>query len=318
MRTIEFVGGSAVRLVEQSIPIPGRDEVLIRVERSALCGSERSRLIEGGPVNAGHEAAGTVVKSPASAGLEPGQRVGISAVVGCGQCEACRQGVEVWCPNVLILDGMHSDYVVAPTRAVRRLAPETDAGTAVLLTGDALGVPVRGLRVAPSGSTTKVLVLGAGPVGLSHVLVRAWHHSHVFVVEPSAARRELALGLGAQLAVSPKEAADLPTVDLTIEASGRPESVDLAMHLTRRGGTILQSAEGASATVSPSRVMLKELTYVGSWSYASQDYPRMRTLLADGIPLDKLVTNVFPAEDAPTAYATFFAGQAGKILLDWT
>ena len=72
-----------------------------------------------------------------------------------------------------------------------------DPADAVLLAGDTLGVPVRALRRVPAEPGTRVLVLGLGPVGLAHVLVRANAGCEVVAVEPSAARRKLGLELGA-------------------------------------------------------------------------------------------------------------------------
>jgi threonine dehydrogenase-like Zn-dependent dehydrogenase len=318
MRALRFAGGDVVELVDVAEPRPGEGQALVRIHASAVCGSERGALAAGHPTNTGHEAAGSVVSAP---GFEPGERVGISAVVGCGVCPSCQAGVEVRCPSPVVQTGFHADYAVVDPRSLRRLPADIDTTTGVLLSGDGLGVPARGLRMAPTSPGDRVLVIGLGPVGLASVLVRAAAGCEVVAVEPSPFRRALGSSLGAAKALDPTDdlSHDLGgfAPDLVIEASGRAESVRLALSSVKRGGTVLQAAEGKAAEISPSTLVLRELTYVGSWYYAAEDWPVMTALVADGLPVRSLVTHELPPEEAPAAYRAFLSTESGKVVLRW-
>ena len=255
--------------------------------------------------------------APPGAGATPGQRVGISAIAGCGRCAACAAGIEVRCDAPGVQLCLHAERAAVALSSLRVLPPGTTAARGVLLSGDALGVPVRGLRRAPDPPGGRVLVLGLGPVGLAHVLVRSFTGCEVLAVEPSAPRRALAESLGAAATFAPEEEVPGPPPGLVIEASGRPESVARACALVAKGGTVLQSGECGDPALAPSDLIRREVTYVGSWFYASEDYPEMLALVERGLAVDDLVTHVVPAARAPEAFAHLLSPASGKILLDW-
>ena len=316
VRALHFAGNDVVDLVDVADPEPSSQTAMIRVAFSALCGSERRALREGHSLNSGHEACGHVVTAPSGSRLHVGELVGISAVTGCGSCPSCSAGDEVRCATPGVLTGMHAELVAAPLSSLRRLPTTATVEDAVLLTGDSLGVPVRGCAAAPHRPGEHVVVIGLGPVGLATVLVRSHLGARVTGIEPSATRRELAAQLGATATFEPGH--DIgERASVVVEASGRAECVALAMRIAERGGTVVQSAECELAEISPSTVMLKELTYVGSWYYSSSDLQRVFEMFSDGLPVRKLVTDVVAPADAPQAYIKFFGGIGGKVLIDW-
>jgi L-iditol 2-dehydrogenase len=317
MRALRCAGEGRVEMVEAPMPQPGDGEALVRVECSALCGSERGAVDAGMNGNAGHEACGIVVSVPPGAHVQAGERVGISAIRGCGICEQCLAGIETRCtrgPQVQI--GLHAEYVAVATQTLRVLPPDTDAVTGTLLTGDALGVPARALRRAPSQPGERVVVLGLGPVGLAHVMVRAAQGCEVIGIEPSAARRNMALQLGACMALSPDD--DAPPARLVIEATGNAAVIDRAFDLAEPGGTVLQSGECGSATIRPSHsVVHREVSYLGAWYYASEDYPAMLDMQRNGLDVRRLVSHQFSSDEAQTAFRRFLGGDTAKAVLHW-
>ncbi len=317
MRALRALGSGRVAITEVDEPRPGVGEALIRIEASALCGSERGMLEKGSSTNAGHEAAGVIVEAPPESGFDPGDHVGLFAVRGCGACDACRGGLETRCSvGATVAIGMHAERVSAPVRALRRLPEETSSSVGALLTGDALGVPVRGLHRVPHTDGVTVVVIGLGPVGLSHVLVRTFVGADVVGVDPSSERRELARGAGARLALGPDE--PLPPAAVVIECTGRPEAVALAFDTAEPGGTVLQSGECSAVTINPSvSIVHREVTYVGSWYYTTSDYPQMLRLFSDGLDIASLITHEVPAGDASDAVAAFLDARSGKVILRW-
>jgi threonine dehydrogenase-like Zn-dependent dehydrogenase len=320
VRVLQCLGGDRVELVERPDPVPGDGEALVRIEASALCGSERGLLATGGSeaiANVGHEAAGVVTWVPEGAAVAVGDRVGISGLRGCTTCDPCRAGRELFCTSgVRPQIQLHADLAAVGLSTLRPLPPGTAPEQAVLLAGDALGVPVRSLRRAPSGPGDRVLVLGLGPVGLSHVLVRVHAGSEVIAVEPSEYRRRLGADLGATVLAPGDEA---PTAPLVIEATGVPAVIEAAFERCEPGGTLLQSGECAAVQVRPSaQVIHREVTYMGSWFYAAEDYPAMLDLVAGGLDVGRLRTHVVGADDAQSAVDAFVGGSSGKVVLTWS
>ena len=317
MRALHYLGDMKVAVVETPEPQAGGDEVIVRVEASGICGSEKPVLRAGRAGNAGHEAAGVIEYAPAGCAFEPGERVGVSGVRGCGKCEACAAGVEVRCVAPAVQLDMHAEKIAVSPSTLRRLPEGTDPAVAVLLTGDGLGVPVRGMRRVPHSQNDVVLVIGLGPVGLAHTLVRAFHGAEVVAVEPSARRRELARQLGATRTWASLEEKDVEP-GLVIEASGRGEAVGDAFRAVAKGGTVLQSGECGHAEFSPSLVISREVTYVGSWFYATEDYPVILDLQEGGLRGERLITHEMPADDAADAYEAMLSTESGKVVLRWS
>ena len=316
MKAVRFLGNGKVEVVEAPGPMPAKGQALVRILTSAICGSEKHALQAGMELNAGHEGAGIVESAPKDSGFAPGDRVGVSAVAGCGQCAECEAGVELRCENLRIQINMHAEVVAADVTSLRRIPEGLTWETAVLLTGDGLGVPVRALRHVPEKRGRKTLVLGLGPVGLSHVLVRSFLGEEVSGVDPFEDRRAIAMKLGASAVFRPGDAGD--GYDLVVESSGVPESIKDAFGAAKAGGTVIQSGECSSVELDPSRMLIrKEVRYIGSWFYASQDYPRMLELHESGMPSESLATDVFPGTEAQAAYDAFSSGSTGKVLLRW-
>src|SRR5262249_20436696 len=96
MRSLRYQGDGSVTIVDVPDPEPGPGDVLVRIEASAICGSERGGFVHGMDGNAGHEACGRIIDAGAS-GFAAGTRVGLSAVVGCGECDRCLIGQETQC-----------------------------------------------------------------------------------------------------------------------------------------------------------------------------------------------------------------------------
>jgi 2-desacetyl-2-hydroxyethyl bacteriochlorophyllide A dehydrogenase len=315
MRSLLFHSPDSVELVESAIPVPGPREALLRIEASAICGSE---LHAKDGSNPGHEAAGVIESAADGSGYRPGERVGISAVTGCGTCRFCSRGEQIFCAQVRVQEGMHADYVAAPVSALRRLPDGITPGEAVLLTGDAFGVPIRALRKVPHRVGGRVVVLGLGPVGLAHVLVRANNGAEVIAIEPSAYRRELAVRLGAAVAVAPGEdIGEAPA--MVIECTGIAACVQQSLDMVEPGGTVVQSGWCTAVEIDPARTMLRrEVNYTGTWYYTDDDYPSMVASYEGGLPVSAMTTHEFPADRIAEAYRQFVSKETGKIILHWT
>lgn len=315
MRAVCFHSPESVELIEVEEPRPAPGDALVRIEVSAICATE---LHAPPGSNPGHEAAGIIEHAPSDTGFSRGERVGLSAVTGCGQCRHCSRGVQLYCSHLQIHRAMHADYVAVPVSALRRLPPGTSADDAVLMTGDALGVPVRAHRRVPSEPGERVLVIGLGPIGLGHTLVRAHTGAQVIATEPSPFRRKVALDLGATEVVPPGPIPG-PAPSLVIECTGLPDCISLALDVVERGGTVLQSGLCQSVELNPKATIIeREITYTGSWYYADEDFPETIRLCETGLPLGRMITHAFSCEQVSKAYAQFISMDAAKVALRWS
>jgi L-iditol 2-dehydrogenase len=317
MRSLLFNAPDDVELVDAPVPDAPDDRVLVRIEASAICGSE---LHAPAGWNPGHEGAGVVERAPDGCGYDVGDRVGVSAVVGCTKCEQCRKGEQLFCdegPRYNL--AMHADYVAVEPSALRRMPDGISARDAVLISGDTLGVPVRAFRRLPTSSGDRVLVIGLGPIGLGHTLLRAHEGAEVIAIEPSEYRRELAMKLGASTVFEPGEDFG-PAPDFVIECTGIPACIHQAFDAVAPRGTVLQSGEcDTPIEVNPSELFIRrEIIYTGGWYYSEADFPEMVRRYQDGLPVDRMVTHEFPADEIADAYATFVSKRSGKVMIDWT
>jgi threonine dehydrogenase-like Zn-dependent dehydrogenase len=327
MKAVQIDGSSHVRVVDVPAPVPGPGEVVVQTAFSAICGSELHGYRGDAPQvgNGGHEGAGIVrALGPGVTHLQPGQRVGVSAVAGCGECDECRAGRYTWCDHNRVYVNMHAEQFVVSAAACHVLPDDLPWEVAVLLTGDGLGVPYHSSRKFASPTVRTVAVFGLGPIGLGHVLMQTHMGRRVIGIELVDHRLELGRMLGAAQVL--RGGADLPErlraasggapIDAAIEAAGRPETARQCFQVVRKGGTVVFSGEQDGDILSPSRDFIRrDITAMGAWFYHFCEYPEMLALYWGGLRVRDLVTHIYPLSRAAEAYAAFAAGQTGKVLL---
>ncbi len=330
MRGIRSAGKGVVEVVEMAEPIPGAGEVLIETAVSALCGSELHAYHgDGVPQgNSGHEAAGTVVKLGAGvSSLAVGQRVGVSAIAGCGNCAYCAKGQYTWCPAWRFYGNMHAERFLAAANACHPLPDELAWDVGVLLTGDGLGVPFHTSTKIAAPENQTVAVFGVGPVGLGNVLVQAHLGRRVIAVDVFGARLALAKDLGASDVVNAQEVEAVEQVrlltggagaDVCIEAAGRPETALACFAAVRTAGTVVFNGEQGALPLSPSdHFIRRDITAIGAWFYHFAEFGRMLALYRDGLRLQELISHRYPITEAAAAYEKFVSGQSAKVLLTY-
>jgi threonine dehydrogenase-like Zn-dependent dehydrogenase len=326
MKTVAFANPSAVALRDIDAPRPGPGHVVIETAVSALCGSELHSYRQGGDQgNPGHEAAGVVAEvGPDVRHLKPGDRVGVSAVAGCGACAECAAGRYTWCANHSVFVNMHAERFLIPERACHVLPADIPWDVGVLISGDGLGVPFHTYQKTKSYDIGTIAVIGLGPIGLGNVLVQAHAGRKVIGIDLSPDRLALAKKLGATAAIAAGdglqerllEATGGRGVDAVIEAVGRPATVRQAIDLAPRGGVVFLNGECGEDCINPSRDLIRrDITVVGSWFYHYGEFPAMLALHRNGLRVGDLVTHRYALADAPAAYTAFAAGRTGKVLL---
>jgi threonine dehydrogenase-like Zn-dependent dehydrogenase len=316
MRALKNFGPHDLRIVERPDPQPRPGAVLVRVRASGICGSDKWYWTTG-PTDfiAGHEVAGEVVAvGEGVTTLRPGDRVAVNNVVGCGACAACAAGAFTRCPNRKgndVNDGF-CEYVVAPERNCLLLDPALDTVAGCLMF-DQWGTPYAAVERAGLAPEEWVAVTGLGPIGLGAVAMAALRGAQVVALDPVAYRRDLALKLGAAVALDPTaEAATTNLLDATaggpaaaLECSGNGKAYGLLLAALRPEGRLVSVGEHAEFTFHPSdHLIRKNLSLLGSWYTTMPQGAAVQRLLLEG-RLDPyaLVTHRVTLEEAPAAFA---------------
>lgn len=320
MRVSVLRGVRDMAVEERPVPRPAPGEVLIRIGSVGICGSDVhyyehgriGRYVVDRPLVLGHEAGGTVVDAaPGVDGYAVGQRVSIEPGVPCRACTQCLAGRYNLCPRMEFFatpphDGAFAEYVVMPAPFVHPIPDTISDHAAGLL--EPLSVGIWGCRRAQVGVGSRVLVTGAGPIGLLAAQVaRAAGAAEVVITDVNPARLALAQRLGAtplDVSATSIEASGFEP-DVLLECSGHPGATqDGVVAVAPAGHVVLIGMGGDEITLPLPRIQDRELTVTGAFRYANT-WPTAVSLVARGaVDLDSLVTGVYgldAAEDALTA-----------------
>jgi len=331
MKSVKLDGNEQIRLIDAPRPEPAAGEVLVRTVVSAICGSELKAYRQAGQEegNPGHEAAGVIeALGEGVTDRHVGQRVGITAVVGCGDCPQCRAGRYTWCPTWSGCGSLHAEYFSAPARVCLPLDDDIPWPAGVLLAGDGFGVPYHTSTKLGAANIETVAVLGVGPIGLGNALLQSHLGRRVVAVDVQPYRLERAKELGAEAVIDARGESDVVQAiqrwagcagaDVAIEAVGRPETAHQCFRAVRPGGTVVFNGEQGPLELSPSGDFIRrDITAVGSWFYHVREFPEMVALYRAGLDVTRLISHEFPATQVADAYAAFAAAQTAKTLLRW-
>ncbi|MFP4057818.1 MAG: zinc-dependent alcohol dehydrogenase [Candidatus Brocadiia bacterium] len=327
MKAAVHAGNRRIELVELPRPEPGPGEVLLQVMASGLCGSElggfRGPKARSGP--AGHEMAGVVAEAGPGTRLQPGQRVGVQSIRGCGACLHCLRGDATLCPRRRGVGGSEAEFVAVPEFCCLPLPDDVGFDAAVLLAGDTLGVANKLLNRMGLCGADRVGIFGAGPIGLGMTAVAAFLGARCIVVEPHAYRRRLAATLGAVDAIDPREGEVVEALrertggagpSAAIVCVGLGDVLRTALEAVAGGGKVGLVGECAQATIRPSETLIrKSLTLYGSWYTNWVEYFELLERRRQGLAVEPIVTHAFPLDQAEEAYRLFDSGETGKVML---
>lgn len=330
MKIVSQAGQSQIVIEERPQPELEPGQVLVQTVVSALCGSEMSGYRKSGyPTgNMGHEAAGIVSKLGAGVdSLQLGQRVGVSAIAGCGKCGYCERGQYTWCDSYRFFDNMHAEYFAIPALACHALPDDVPWGVGVLITGDGLGVPFHTNTKIRGEDVRTVAIFGLGPVGLGNVMFQTHLGRQVIGIDRSPERLELARRLGAAHTITVEAGTDVPTrvreltdgrgADVCIEAAGVPTTARQCFTAVRKAGQVIFNGEQPAVELSPSEDFIRrDISATGSWFYHFSEYAPMLELYRRGLPVESLITHRFPLAQAAEAFQAM-QGKSGKVLLQY-
>lgn len=316
MRAAVLVEPGRIEMEERPIPTPGPGDVLVRVSAVGVCGSDTHYYRHGrvgsfvveAPLVLGHEAAGTIVGVGES--VDPsriGQRVSIEPQRPDPDSDETRRGHYNLCPHMRFfatppVDGALCDYVTIGAEFAHPVPDSMSDDAAALC--EPLSVGIAAIRKAELDGPSRVLIAGAGPIGIVVTqLARAYGATDIVVSDPDRTRRDRAVAFGATTVIDPTvEQTDELTVDAFIDASGAAAAVAAGIRAVRPAGRVVLVGSGAEAMELPTQLIQnRELVLTGVFRYANT-WPTAIALVESGrVDLDAMVTARFPLEKAAEA-----------------
>jgi L-iditol 2-dehydrogenase len=307
-----------LRVEEHPMPVPGPNEVVVEIRSVGICGSdvhyyEHGRIgdfVVSTPMVLGHESSGVVVdRGPGVTAPRIGQRVAVEPGVPCGHCEQCRRGNYNLCPNVVFfatppVDGTLARYV-AVHEAFAHPVPDSMSDDAAALI-EPLSVGLWANRRAGTGIGSRVLVTGAGPIGvLCGLTARAAGATWIGLADVHPARLEAARNFDVDEVIDARSGVDYAEFkpDVLLECTGAPPVVTAGIKALQPLGRAVLVGMGPSPEQSlpVSVIQNRELTVTGTFRYA-HTYPDAIALVAAGrIDLDALVGARLPLAESEAA-----------------
>lgn len=324
MRAAVFQGGGKPLVIEQvADPTPGPGQVVIRVGRCGICGSDlhmaqnHSFSFQPGDVP-GHEFAGEVVALGAGTEhIKPGDRVAVMPFLSCGKCRACLAGAPAGCVTKQMLGswgvkGGYAEYVVADARWCVQLPKSLGFDDGALV--EPLAVALRAVQVSGLSAGDRVLVIGAGAIGIAAAYWARRSGAGRIAVSATSTRREaMARGVGADDFIVPEPDRDIASLagqalggeaDIVFDCAGAPGSLDMAVSAVRSGGLI--SAPGVCWSpdqFAPMMAMIKEVTLKFTFVYDLRQFEIAIGALDSGrVEPRAMITDVVSLDDVPQAF----------------
>jgi 2-desacetyl-2-hydroxyethyl bacteriochlorophyllide A dehydrogenase len=307
-------------------PDPLDDELVIQVGRCGVCGTDLHMTEGHGLFSAaagcvlGHEFAGEVVAIGRSVeGWAVGDRLAAMPVRTCGRCAACLAGVPLQCAQYANQFGGFGQYARVQALGAIRLPVGVALADAALV--EPLAVALHGMLRADIVAGCSVVVLGAGPIGLAAAFwARRLGAGRITVVECLPRRREIALAMGVDRALSPEEAARANgSSDIVVEAVGRPGMLAAAIDHVRMGGGIVSLGFCMTADpFTPALAACKEVSIRFPLAWTRRDFEVSVDVLARGaVEPRTMLTQSFGLDEFPQAFeALRQPSDQCKILLD--
>ena len=303
-------------------PEPGPDQVLVKIKRIGICGSDihvyhGTHPYTSYPIVQGHEVSAQVVKCGEYAKkFKPGDRVVLEPQVVCGRCYPCLHGKYNLCENLKVFGfqttGTGSEYFAIEESKVDLIPDSMTYSDGAMM--EPLAVTVHAAKRFPEVKGAKAAVLGCGPIGILLIQsLKALGAAQVFATDISDMRLELAKSLGADFTVNTMkedfktkflEAFGPDKADVIYECAGSDITMDQAIQNARKGSTIILVAVfGKKANVDLAKLNDSELDLNTSMMYRHEDFADAIRFVEEGkVKLKPLQTKHFAFEDWPKAY----------------
>jgi threonine 3-dehydrogenase len=320
-------------------PSVGHNDVLIKVKRTAICGTdihifkwdEWAQATIPVPMAVGHEFSGEIVDMGIEVrGFEIGDRVSAEGHITCGVCRNCRAGRRHLCMNTVGVGvnrpGAFAEYLSVPAFNVFKLPDAITDDMASIL--DPLG---NATHTALSFDLVgeDVLITGAGPIGIMAVAIARYAGArHVVITDVNDYRLELARKMGATRAINVtkttidetmKELGMVEGFDVGMEMSGNPQAFRDMLRTMHHGGKVaILGIPPGDMAIDWNDVIFKGLVLKGVYGREMfETWYKMSSMLQSGLNMEPIITHHFDIDEFQPAFELMESGQSGKVILHW-
>ena len=320
-------------------PEVGHNDVLIKVKRTAICGTDIhifkwddwAKATIPVPMAVGHEFSGEIVDMGIEVkGYEIGDRVSAEGHITCGYCRNCRAGRRHLCMNTVGVGvnrpGAFAEYIAVPAFNAFKLPDAITDDLAAIL--DPLG---NATHTALSFDLVgeDVLITGAGPIGIMAVAIARYAGArHVVITDVNDYRLELARKMGATRAINVStqsiddtmnELGMVEGFDVGMEMSGNPQAFRDMLHTMHHGGKIaILGIPPGDMAIDWNDVIFKGLILKGIYGREMfETWYKMSSMLQSGLDIEPVITHHFGIDEFEPAFQLMESGQSGKVILHW-
>ncbi|CAN7599232.1 zinc-binding alcohol dehydrogenase family protein [Rhizobium rhizogenes] len=317
-------------LIERDIPVPADGEVLVRIKRVGICGTD-FHIFQGKhpfleyPRVMGHELSGIVEDAQGSARLKKGDNVYIVPYLSCGKCVACRRGVTNACQNIAVLgvhkDGGMSEYLCVPEQNVISAGKASLDDAAMI---EFLAIGAHGVKRGNIQASDRVLVVGSGPIGMSAIIFAKARGADVTVMDmredrlaftTSALSADRTLLANEDAEAQAKRLTDGDFFDVVIDATGNAGAMQRGFGFVAHAGRyVLVSVVRQDITFSDPEFHKRETTLFASRNAQPDDFAEVvKQMEAGRVPTAALNTHRGALSDAPALFNEWLRPEAGVI-----
>ncbi|XAH21571.1 zinc-binding alcohol dehydrogenase family protein [Xylophilus sp. GW821-FHT01B05] len=330
MLTVICETPGTLRAEQRERPVRGEGEVLLRVKRVGVCGTDL-HIFTGNqpflqyPRVMGHELSGVVEEAVPGGRLAVGDVAYVMPYISCGKCIACRQGKTNCCVNIQVLgvhrDGAFTEYLSLPEAFVHKAEGVTLDQAAMV---EFLAIGAHAVRRGDVQPGQRVLVVGAGPIGMAAMVFARLRGAVVTALDGRQDRldfcqRELgvagtvALGAGDQAQLS--AATDGEFFDMVFDATGNAKAIERGFGFVAHGGKyVLISVVRDTISFSDPEFHKRETTLLGSRNATTEDFETVLAAMRSGqVPTDALNTHRMQLADVPTDFAQLLDPARGVV-----
>ena len=319
MKAAVVHGANDIRIEEVPRPVPEPGDIVVRVKASGICATDVKTLLGQGlpnnlPTILGHEVAGEVfLLGEGVEDFDLGDRVAIYPIAVCGECDYCLQNRHNLCRHEFGLahgiDGGFAEYVRIPRQILKiggvvKIPPDLPFDLAALAEPLSCGLAaLRANRVKPGGT---VVIVGAGPMGMIHLLLAKWRGARVIIIEQMPNRQEFAKKLGADAVINPQTQDPVEAVreltngdgaEVVITSLSDPQVIENSLTLVKKAGIFNifgGPPAGHKISIDPRWVHYQEITITGSFASTPGDFREAIYLIASGeVDAAQLLTDRF-------------------------
>ena len=330
VRTVICNKPGELELIERERPAPTSGYTLVKVSRVGICGTDLH--IFGGkhpfleyPRVMGHEFSGVVVESLGDGMLAEGTNVIVNPYMACGDCRACRKNKPNCCTNIQVLgvhvDGALQEYLTVPNRA---LIPYDNMRAEEAASVEFFAIGMHAVNRAAPEKGDRVLVAGAGPIGLGVALIAKSRGANVVLLDLNAERLanvrnrfglENVVQAGGSAADELSKLTNGEMFDIVYDATGNVHSIHSSFTYVGQGGTLcLVSVVKDDITFPDPSFHAREMTIIGSRNSTNGDFEDVIALIKDGtIDVDLFVTHTMGLDEVPSVLGGLHGEQDSLI-----